>query len=53
MTIDEKIGQLMIVGIKGMDVDSHTKKMIEDYHIGGFILFEKNILNRETDQLNY
>mgnify|MGYP000870743181 FL=1 len=43
MTIDEKIGQLLIVGIDGYNIDEKTIKMIQKYHIGGFILFNRNI----------
>lgn len=43
MTIEEKIGQLMIIGINGLTIDDYTKEMIEKYHIGGFILFKYNI----------
>lgn len=45
MTIDEKIGQLMIIGFDGAVMDEHIKNMIEKNHVGGFILFKENILN--------
>ncbi len=47
MTIDEKIGQLMIVGLDGTEIDENIKYMIEKKHIGGFILFKNNIVNAE------
>ncbi|HOV27675.1 MAG TPA: beta-N-acetylhexosaminidase [Pseudobacteroides sp.] len=43
MTLDEKIGQLVIVGFEGETIDSNTKELIEKYHVGGVILFKKNI----------
>ena len=43
MTIDEKIGQLLIVGIDGYSIDEKAIEMIQKYHIGGFILFNRNI----------
>ncbi|CCQ98476.1 hypothetical protein CULT_890022 [[Clostridium] ultunense Esp] len=54
MTIEEKIGQLMIIGINGLTIDDHTKEMIEKYHIGGFILFKYNISdeNQALELLN-
>lgn len=54
MTLDEKIGQLMIIGINGLTIDDHTKEMIEKYHIGGFILFKYNIAdeNQTLELLN-
>lgn len=43
MTIDEKIGQMVIVGLKGTSMQARALKMIESYHIGGFILYKENI----------
>ena len=45
MTLEEKIGQMVICGLDGYTMDANTKKMIEDYHIGGFILFGENVKN--------
>lgn len=45
MTIDEKIGQMVIVGLKGTSMQARALKMIESYHIGGFILYKDNILD--------
>ncbi len=54
MTLDEKIGQLMILGINGFTIDDHTKEMIEKYNISGFILFKYNIAdeNQTLELLN-
>ncbi|MCQ6277096.1 glycosyl hydrolase family 3 [Bacillus sp. V3B] len=43
MTLEEKIGQLMVVGFQSHQVDEHIKKMIEDYHVGGVILYDRNM----------
>lgn len=43
MTLDEKIGQLVIVGLDGTTVKKQTKEMIEKYHVSGFILYKDNI----------
>jgi beta-N-acetylhexosaminidase len=43
MTLDEKIGQLMIIGFEHPYVDAHIKKMITQYHIGGINLLGRNI----------
>lgn len=45
MTVDEKIGQMMVVGFQSGELDDHAKKMIEDYHVGGIILFDRNMEN--------
>jgi len=49
MTLDEKIGQILLVGLEGYELDDHAKEMIEKHRIGGFILYEKNI--KDADQL--
>jgi len=43
MTLDEKIGQMFMVGLEGYAVDEYAIKMLEDYKVGGFILFGRNI----------
>ncbi len=43
MTIEEKIGQMVIVGLGGHTIDENSRHMVEDYHAGGFILFKRNI----------
>lgn len=43
MTLDEKIGQLLIVGLDGYHMDDHITSLIEDHHIGGVIFFSRNI----------
>ncbi|MFW6410132.1 MAG: beta-N-acetylhexosaminidase, partial [Halanaerobiales bacterium] len=51
MSLEEKIGQLFMVGFPGSDVDENIKNMIEEYHVGGIIYFRRNIdsLNQVTD----
>lgn len=45
MSIDEKIGQMVIVGIDGYEMDELSHEMIKQYKVGGFILFKRNIKN--------
>jgi beta-N-acetylhexosaminidase len=47
MTLEEKIGQMIIAGIDGYEINENEIKLIQDYHIGGFILFGRNIENPE------
>lgn len=49
MTLEEKVGQLVIVGIDGYENDEYSKQLMEKYHVGGFILFKKNI--KDSSQL--
>ncbi|MCY6369368.1 beta-N-acetylhexosaminidase [Clostridium ganghwense] len=43
--LEEKLGQMIIVGFNGYEVNPDFRKLIEDYKIGGVILFERNIQN--------
>ena len=42
LTLEQKIGQLMIIGFDGTTVDAGLRRMITDYHVGGVILFARN-----------
>ena len=43
MTLDEKIGQLIIAGFDGIALDDNAKSLIKDDKIGGIILFSENV----------
>lgn len=44
MSLDEKIGQLFIGGLEGVNsLSENDTKLISDYHLSGFIFFGKNI----------
>ena len=43
MALDEKIGQMFMVGINGTVPGADAKAMINQEHVGGFILYGKNI----------
>lgn len=45
MNLEEKIGQMFIVGLDGYDIKENTISMIEEHKVGGFILFRHNINN--------
>ncbi|ADU31999.1 beta-N-acetylhexosaminidase [Evansella cellulosilytica] len=47
MTLEEKIGQMFIIGFHGTEVDGHLEKMLKENHVGGVILFSRNISNLE------
>ncbi len=48
MSIEEKVGQLVVVGLEGYELDERATRLIETYQVGGFILFKRNI--RSVDQ---
>lgn len=43
MTLEEKIGQMFIVGFEGYELDENIKDLILNKQVGGIILFSKNI----------
>ena len=47
MTLQEKIGQMVMIGIYGTDVDKDSLAMLHQYHIGGIILFDRNMNTQE------
>lgn len=46
MSLDEKIGQMLIVGFDGYYPDEHIQKMLTEHHIGGVNLLKRNIESR-------
>lgn len=60
MSLDEKIGQLFVVGFDGTSVNDELIQLIKDKHVGGVILFSKNVesvdqvldLTNEIKQVN-
>ncbi len=49
MTVEEQIGQLLVVGFQGTSVPHTLRELIERHHVGNIILFSRNIQN--THQL--
>jgi len=49
MTLEEKVGQMVVVGFHGTAVNDDIKNLIEKYHVGGVILYKRNIT--DTTQL--
>lgn len=45
MSLEEKIGQLMIVGFDGININEEILGFINDFKVGGFILFARNIVD--------
>ncbi|WP_405080453.1 beta-N-acetylhexosaminidase [Paenibacillus chitinolyticus] len=43
MTLDQKIGQMVISGVDGLEMDEHARQLIDTYKVGGFILFKPNV----------
>lgn len=45
MSVEEKVGQLFIFGFDGTTLTNEAKNIITNYHVGGIVLFSKNITN--------
>ncbi|OBZ14080.1 glycoside hydrolase family 3 [Bacillus sp. FJAT-27264] len=48
LTLEEKIGQMLLVGINGTTLDSGAKRMITEDKVGGIILYGNNIDNLQA-----
>ncbi|SOC25201.1 beta-N-acetylhexosaminidase [Ureibacillus xyleni] len=42
MSVEEKIGQMILAGISGTTMDTNTKSLIGKFHVGGIIFYENN-----------
>ena len=47
MTLEEKVGQLLMVGFGGTRVNAHSAHWVKDRRVGGVALFARNIENFE------
>ncbi len=47
MSLDEKIGQVVICGFYGITPSKEIKTLIQKYHLGNVILFKRNVENPE------
>lgn len=45
MTLEEKLGQMIMIGVDTYQISEQEKKMIQDNYIGGVILFKRNVQN--------
>ena len=42
LSIEEKLGQMMIVGFDGNHINNRIKDLVLKYKVGGFVLYKKN-----------
>jgi beta-N-acetylhexosaminidase len=49
MSLKEKVGQLVMVGLDGYEMNINSQKLIQDYHVGGFVLLKRNV--KDSQQL--
>ena len=43
MTTTEKVGQMVMIGVQGTEVTDDSLYMLHQYHMGGVILFDRNM----------
>jgi len=49
MSLEEKVGQLVMVGINGYENDANSIQLIKNHHVGGFVLLKQNV--KDTKQM--
>lgn len=47
MSLTEKVGQIVMIGVKGTEVNDDSLYMLHQYHMGGIILFDRNMESAE------
>ena len=47
LTLEEKLGQLIIFGFDGLKINDHARKLIKEYKAGNVLLFTRNIKDAE------
>ncbi|CEG27118.1 beta-N-acetylhexosaminidase [Bacillus sp. B-jedd] len=43
LSLEDKIGQMILAGISGTTMDTNTKKLISQFHVGGIIFYKENL----------
>lgn len=47
LTLDEKIGQLIMFGFDALEINDHVLELVEEYKVGNIILFARNVESPE------
>jgi beta-N-acetylhexosaminidase len=45
MSLEEKVGQLFLVFFNGTTFSENVQRALDDYHVGGVVLFQSNIIS--------
>ena len=43
MTLEQKVGQVFMLGFEGTSLNGSNRALIRDWHLGGVTLFGRNI----------
>ena len=46
LSLEQKIGQMIIAGFPSPQIDEHFKKVVQQYHIGNIVLFTRNLKDK-------
>jgi beta-N-acetylhexosaminidase len=47
MSLPEKVGQMVMIGVYGTEINDDSRYMLNQYHIGGVIFFDRNLQSAE------
>lgn len=47
MSLNEKVGQVIMIGFYGYEINDDVKFLLSNYNFGGIIFFDRNMDNRE------
>lgn len=47
MSLSEKIGQMMMIGVRGKEINDDSRYLLNEYHMGGIIFFDRNMQSQE------
>ncbi len=47
LSLEEKVGQLLLVGFRGFGVTDEIESAIRDYHVGSVIYFDYDVVNQD------
>ena len=47
MSLPEKVGQMVMIGVHGKEINDDSRYMLNQYHIGGVIFFDRNLESAE------
>lgn len=46
MSLEEKVGQMMMIGVYGTEINSDITYLLREYKVGGIIFFDRNMENK-------
>lgn len=47
MTLEQKIGQILMVGFHSLQFDDHVRELLYEHYIGNIILFSRNVADKD------